>query len=211
MDGISKWIFGWKKNGWKTADKKPVKNAELWQALELANQRHKVKWHWVKGHAGHPENERGGRRKGGTSQGGGLRGKAWRLSKPKKKKNNGAPKERRLRIQIQGADQSCSSNAAAPEATACPGEFLDIERGDLCRPRRSSKLALRARAERAGRQVGVHGDRLGEACIPVGQGSGSCRCRWLPSPRRPWTKASLTESTAISSTPLARMASRFSR
>ena len=58
MDGISKWIFGWKKNGWKTADKKPVKNGELWQALDKANQRHKVKWHWVKGHAGHPENER---------------------------------------------------------------------------------------------------------------------------------------------------------
>ncbi|MBU2329027.1 MAG: ribonuclease HI, partial [Alphaproteobacteria bacterium] len=48
MDGISKWIFGWKKNGWKTADRKPVKNGELWQALDLANQRHKVKWHWVK-------------------------------------------------------------------------------------------------------------------------------------------------------------------
>ncbi|WP_322988586.1 ribonuclease HI [Hoeflea sp.] len=58
MDGISKWIFGWKKNGWRTADKKPVKNAELWQALDQANQRHKVKWNWVKGHAGHPENER---------------------------------------------------------------------------------------------------------------------------------------------------------
>ena len=58
MDGISKWIFGWKKNGWKTADKKPVKNGELWQQLDAANQRHKVKWHWVKGHAGHPENER---------------------------------------------------------------------------------------------------------------------------------------------------------
>ena len=58
MDGISKWIFGWKKNGWKTAAKKPVKNAELWQALDLANQRHKVKWHWVKGHDGHAENER---------------------------------------------------------------------------------------------------------------------------------------------------------
>jgi len=58
MDGISKWIFGWKKNGWKTAAKKPVKNAELWQALDQANQRHKVKWHWVKGHDGHPENER---------------------------------------------------------------------------------------------------------------------------------------------------------
>jgi len=58
MDGISKWIFAWKKNGWKTADKKPVKNAELWQALDQANQRHKVKWHWVKGHAGHELNER---------------------------------------------------------------------------------------------------------------------------------------------------------
>ncbi len=58
MDGISKWIFGWKKNGWKTADKKPVKNAELWQALEAARNRHQVTLHWVKGHAGHPENER---------------------------------------------------------------------------------------------------------------------------------------------------------
>jgi ribonuclease HI len=57
-DGISKWIFGWKKNGWKTADKKPVKNVELWQALEEARGRHQVTLHWVKGHAGHPENER---------------------------------------------------------------------------------------------------------------------------------------------------------
>ena len=57
-DGISKWIHGWKKNGWKTADKKPVKNGELWQGLDEANRRHKVTWHWVKGHAGHPENER---------------------------------------------------------------------------------------------------------------------------------------------------------
>lgn len=58
MDGISKWIHGWKRNGWKTADKKPVKNGELWQALDEANRRHTVTWHWVKGHAGHPENER---------------------------------------------------------------------------------------------------------------------------------------------------------
>jgi ribonuclease HI len=57
-DGITKWIFGWQKNGWKTADKKPVKNAELWQALVEAQRRHKVTWHWVKGHAGHPDNER---------------------------------------------------------------------------------------------------------------------------------------------------------
>lgn len=57
-DGIGKWMFGWKKNGWKTADKKPVKNAELWQRLDEANKRHKVEWHWIKGHAGHPENER---------------------------------------------------------------------------------------------------------------------------------------------------------
>jgi ribonuclease HI len=56
--GISQWIHGWKRNGWKTADKKPVKNADLWQALDAERQRHKVKWHWVKGHAGHIENER---------------------------------------------------------------------------------------------------------------------------------------------------------
>ncbi len=58
MDGLTKWIFGWKKNGWKTAAKKPVKNVELWKQLDAANQRHDVTWEWVKGHAGHPENER---------------------------------------------------------------------------------------------------------------------------------------------------------
>lgn len=57
-DGITKWIFGWQKRGWKTADKKPVKNVELWQRLLEALRPHKVEWHWVKGHAGHPENER---------------------------------------------------------------------------------------------------------------------------------------------------------
>ena len=57
-DGIRSWIENWKKNGWKTSDKKPVKNAELWQALDEARRRHKVSWHWIKGHAGHPENER---------------------------------------------------------------------------------------------------------------------------------------------------------
>jgi ribonuclease HI len=57
-DGITKWIYGWKKNGWKTADKKPVKNAELWQALDEAIKRHDISWHWVKGHDGHPGNER---------------------------------------------------------------------------------------------------------------------------------------------------------
>jgi ribonuclease HI len=57
-DGISKWIHGWKRNGWKTADKKPVKNVELWQRLDLALQRHQVSWHWVRGHAGHDDNER---------------------------------------------------------------------------------------------------------------------------------------------------------
>lgn len=57
-DGITKWIFGWQKNGWRTADKKPVKNADLWQALLEAVRRHKVDWRWVRGHAGHPENER---------------------------------------------------------------------------------------------------------------------------------------------------------
>ncbi|MEM9732535.1 MAG: ribonuclease HI [Pseudomonadota bacterium] len=56
--GMTGWIFGWKKNGWKTSAKKPVKNAELWQALDEAVSRHKIEWHWVKGHAGHEENER---------------------------------------------------------------------------------------------------------------------------------------------------------
>lgn len=56
--GITEWMRKWKKNGWKTADKKPVKNAELWLRLDEAASRHEVKWHWVRGHAGHPENER---------------------------------------------------------------------------------------------------------------------------------------------------------
>jgi ribonuclease HI len=57
-NGITGWIHGWRKNGWKTADKKPVKNAELWQQLDTARQRHDITWFWVKGHDGHPENER---------------------------------------------------------------------------------------------------------------------------------------------------------
>jgi ribonuclease HI len=57
-DGITKWIFGWKKNGWKTADKKPVKNVDLWQRLDAALKTHTVEWHWVRGHAGHELNER---------------------------------------------------------------------------------------------------------------------------------------------------------
>ena len=57
-DGIMKWIAGWKRNGWKTASKKPVKNMELWQRLDASQARHQVTWEWVKGHAGHPENER---------------------------------------------------------------------------------------------------------------------------------------------------------
>ncbi|KPL54258.1 ribonuclease H [Prosthecomicrobium hirschii] len=56
--GITGWIHGWKRNGWKTADKKPVKNADLWQRLDAALGSHEIVWHWVKGHAGHPENER---------------------------------------------------------------------------------------------------------------------------------------------------------
>jgi ribonuclease HI len=57
-DGITGWIHGWKRRGWKTADNKPVKNVELWQRLDAAVARHQVTWEWVKGHAGHPENER---------------------------------------------------------------------------------------------------------------------------------------------------------
>ena len=57
-DGITKWLKGWKAKGWLTADKKPVKNKELWQRLEAATQIHKIDWLWVKGHSGHPENDR---------------------------------------------------------------------------------------------------------------------------------------------------------
>lgn len=56
--GIMQWIKNWKKNGWRTSDKKPVKNVDLWQELDSLVSNHKVHWHWVKGHAGHPENER---------------------------------------------------------------------------------------------------------------------------------------------------------
>lgn len=58
MDGITTWIHGWKKRGWKTAQKEPVKNADLWQQLEPLTHFHHVTWHWVKGHSGHIENER---------------------------------------------------------------------------------------------------------------------------------------------------------
>jgi len=57
-DGITKWVHNWRRNGWRTADRKPVKNSELWQELCAAVEPHQVEWKWVKGHAGHPENER---------------------------------------------------------------------------------------------------------------------------------------------------------
>ena len=56
--GITQWIHGWKRNGWKTSQKQPVKNKELWQRLDAAVESHDVQWHWVKGHSGHEENER---------------------------------------------------------------------------------------------------------------------------------------------------------
>jgi ribonuclease HI len=58
MKGITEWLAAWKRRGWKTADRKPVKNADLWRELDEAAGRHEVRWHWVRGHAGHPENER---------------------------------------------------------------------------------------------------------------------------------------------------------
>ncbi len=58
MDGLTKWIHGWMKNGWRTASRDPVKNADLWQELLAAAKPHRVEWKWVKGHAGHPDNER---------------------------------------------------------------------------------------------------------------------------------------------------------
>jgi len=57
-DGITKWMHNWKKNGWRTSDKKPVKNVDLWKRLEAAAERHQIAWHWVRGHVGHDENER---------------------------------------------------------------------------------------------------------------------------------------------------------
>jgi len=57
-DGITKWIHGWRRNGWRTADRKPVKNADLWQALLDSAEPHRIEWHWVKAHNGHTENER---------------------------------------------------------------------------------------------------------------------------------------------------------
>jgi ribonuclease HI len=57
-NGVTSWIHGWKRNGWRTADRKPVKNADLWQRLDEARNCHQVTWAWIKGHAGHPENER---------------------------------------------------------------------------------------------------------------------------------------------------------
>ena len=57
-NGVTEWIHGWKRNGWRTAGKDPVKNVELWQRLDLAQARHRVQWRWIKGHAGHAENER---------------------------------------------------------------------------------------------------------------------------------------------------------
>jgi ribonuclease HI len=58
MDGITQWLTRWKTKGWKTADRKPVKNGDLWRELEAQAARHDIEWHWVPGHSGHPENER---------------------------------------------------------------------------------------------------------------------------------------------------------
>ncbi|HOB12795.1 MAG TPA: ribonuclease HI [Novosphingobium sp.] len=69
IDGITKWIYGWQKNGWKTAAKKPVLNADLWQDLLAATRRHRIEWIWVKGHDGHPENERADRLASGAALG----------------------------------------------------------------------------------------------------------------------------------------------
>ena len=73
MDGLTKWVHGWQKNGWRTADKKPVKNAELWHELIAAAARHEVEWVWVKGHAGHPDNERADRLAGAAADAAGVK------------------------------------------------------------------------------------------------------------------------------------------
>jgi ribonuclease HI len=76
-DGITKWIHNWKQRSWKTASKKPVKNVDLWQRLDESLAQHKLDWRWVKGHAGHPENERADElaRRGITDMNGPVRGK----------------------------------------------------------------------------------------------------------------------------------------
>jgi ribonuclease HI len=61
MKGITEWLPGWKARGWRTAARKPVMNVDLWQRLDAARERHEVRWHWVRGHSGHPENEQAGR------------------------------------------------------------------------------------------------------------------------------------------------------
>ena len=61
IDGITKWIHGWQKRGWKTAGRKPVLNQDLWEAMVEASGSHRISWHWIKGHSGHPENERADR------------------------------------------------------------------------------------------------------------------------------------------------------
>lgn len=61
QQGVTQWLAGWKANGWKTAARKPVKNRDLWEALDAVLHRHRVRWHWVRGHAGHPDNERADR------------------------------------------------------------------------------------------------------------------------------------------------------
>ena len=73
IDGITKWVFGWQKNGWKNAAKKPVANADLWQELIAAVRPHKIAWVWVKGHDGHPENERADRLASDAALGFGVR------------------------------------------------------------------------------------------------------------------------------------------
>ena len=80
-DGLNKWIHGWKRNGWRTAAKKPVKNADLWKALDAAVQRHTIDWRWVKGHAGDAMNERADQ----------LANEGMAPFKPKKRKNEIVP------------------------------------------------------------------------------------------------------------------------
>ena len=74
IDGITRWVHGWKRNGWVNASKKPVRNAELWHELIELTERHQVAWHWVKGHNGHPENERVDRLASEAAEAAALRG-----------------------------------------------------------------------------------------------------------------------------------------
>ena len=108
-NGITKWMSRWKSNGWLTADRQPVKNADLWRRLDLAVSRHQVQWHWVKGHAGHPENERADR----------LAAKGLRKANPTASgPRDAVPAQRRSTRQVVAGPRAVSADGTAQRCRA---------------------------------------------------------------------------------------------